>query len=139
MGGGGGPHTPPPVGTGNGSQIDSSAPSPTSAAAAVAAAAVVIPGGGGGASDSGLTGNNTSNSSSNNNKNEEPYAKLIYRAFMSKPNHAMTLQEIYQWFRDNTDKGKDDTKGWQNSIRHNLSMNMVCWLPLWDICRLGSS
>ncbi|KAK4658301.1 hypothetical protein QC762_100230 [Podospora pseudocomata] len=124
LGGGGGPHTPPPIGAGNGSQIDSSAPSPTSAAAAVAAT-VVNPGGGGGASDSGLTGNNTSNSSSNNNKNEEPYAKLIYRAFMSKPNHAMTLQEIYQWFRDNTDKGKDDTKGWQNSIRHNLSMNMA--------------
>ncbi|KAK0669062.1 hypothetical protein QBC41DRAFT_224668 [Cercophora samala] len=111
---GGGPHTPPPIGTGtNGSQIDSSAPSPASAA--------VIPGGGGGA-PSGLAGGSNNN---NNNKNEEPYAKLIYRAFMSKPNHAMTLQEIYQWFRDNTDKGKDDTKGWQNSIRHNLSMNMA--------------
>ncbi|KAK4184934.1 hypothetical protein QBC35DRAFT_33553 [Podospora australis] len=62
---------------------------------------------------------------SGNKNGEEPYAKLIYRAFMSKPNHAMTLQEIYQWFRENTDKGKDDSKGWQNSIRHNLSMNMA--------------
>ncbi|KAK3382153.1 hypothetical protein B0T24DRAFT_1887 [Lasiosphaeria ovina] len=59
------------------------------------------------------------------NKNEEPYAKLIYRAFMSTPRHALTLQEIYQWFRDNTDKGKKDGKGWQNSIRHNLSMNLA--------------
>ncbi|KAK4129791.1 hypothetical protein N657DRAFT_93247 [Parathielavia appendiculata] len=58
-------------------------------------------------------------------KQEEPYAQLIYKAFLSTPRHAMTLQEIYQWFRENTDKGKDDTKGWQNSIRHNLSMNQA--------------
>ncbi|KAF4963745.1 hypothetical protein FSARC_8269 [Fusarium sarcochroum] len=66
-------------------------------------------------------------------KSEEPYAKLLYRALMSAPDHAMTLQEIYQWFRENTDKDlkKDKTEkrpgknaeGWQNSIRHNLSMN----------------
>ncbi|KAK3341908.1 hypothetical protein B0T25DRAFT_465421, partial [Lasiosphaeria hispida] len=57
------------------------------------------------------------------NKHEEPYAQLIYKAFMSVPRHAMTLQDMYQWFRENTDKGKSETKGWQNSIRHNLSMN----------------
>lgn len=56
---------------------------------------------------------------------EEPYAKLIWRSLMSVPRHAMTLQEIYQWFRENTDKAKAGTKGWQNSIRHNLSMNEV--------------
>lgn len=57
---------------------------------------------------------------------ETPYAKLIYQAFMSSPRRALTLQEIYQWFRDNTDKGKPGQgKGWQNSIRHNLSMNGV--------------
>ncbi|KAK2625523.1 hypothetical protein QTJ16_004835 [Diplocarpon rosae] len=54
---------------------------------------------------------------------EEPYAKLIYRALMSRPDHSMVLQEIYQWFRDNTHKGGTDSKGWMNSIRHNLSMN----------------
>jgi hypothetical protein len=58
---------------------------------------------------------------------DEPYAKLIYRALMSAPNHAMVLQEIYQWFRDNTAKGSSDSKGWMNSIRHNLSMNAVRW------------
>lgn len=58
-------------------------------------------------------------------KSDEPYAQLIYRAFMSQPNKSMTLQEIYQWFRDNTDKAKSAGKGWQNSIRHNLSMNGV--------------
>ncbi|KAL2169442.1 hypothetical protein VTG60DRAFT_6071 [Thermothelomyces hinnuleus] len=56
-------------------------------------------------------------------KNEEPYAQLIYRAFLSTPRRAMTLQEMYQWFRENTDKGKRDHNGWQSSIRHNLSAN----------------
>ncbi|RBR23574.1 uncharacterized protein FIESC28_03756 [Fusarium coffeatum] len=68
-----------------------------------------------------------------NAKTDEPYAKLLWRALMSTPDHAMTLQEIYQWFRENTDKDikKDhserrpgkNAEGWQNSIRHNLSMN----------------
>ena len=62
-------------------------------------------------------------------KQNEPYAQLIYRAFMSTPRHAMTLQDMYQWFRENTDKGKNQTKGWQNSIRHNLSMNKVSLGP----------
>jgi hypothetical protein len=56
---------------------------------------------------------------------EEPYARLIHRALMSAPDHSMVLQEIYQWFRENTTKGRSDSKGWMNSIRHNLSMNAV--------------
>ncbi|KAI0547101.1 hypothetical protein F4679DRAFT_586835 [Xylaria curta] len=62
-------------------------------------------------------------SSSGKPKPEEPYAKLIQRALLSVDNHKMPLQEIYQWFRENTEKGKNGSKGWQNSIRHNLSMN----------------
>ncbi|OTA68484.1 hypothetical protein K449DRAFT_398848 [Hypoxylon sp. EC38] len=61
-------------------------------------------------------------------KTDEPYAQLIWRAFLSTPTHSMTLQELYQWFRDHTDKAKDDEeskKGWMNSIRHNLSMNQA--------------
>lgn len=57
----------------------------------------------------------------------EPYAQLIYRALKSVAGHAMVLKEIYEWFEKNTDKAKDPfSKGWQNSIRHNLSMNGVC-------------
>ena len=56
----------------------------------------------------------------------EPYATLIYRALMSAPGHKMVLKEIYEWFERHTEKAKDPTsKGWQNSIRHNLSMNGV--------------
>ena len=56
----------------------------------------------------------------------EPYAKLIHRALMSAPGHRMVLKEIYDWFALHTDKNKNPTqKGWQNSIRHNLSMNGV--------------
>lgn len=58
---------------------------------------------------------------------EQPYAQLIYRALMEAPGHTMILRDIYNWFKENTDKAADkETKGWQNSIRHNLSMNGVC-------------
>jgi hypothetical protein len=69
--------------------------------------------------------NNARGATNGSNSTDEPYAKLIHRAFLSTPRRAMTLQQIYQWFRENTDKGKTEGRGWQNSIRHNLSMNMV--------------
>lgn len=57
---------------------------------------------------------------------EEPYAQLIYRCLKEKPDHTMVLREIYEWFKQNTERAKDPSdKGWQNSIRHNLSMNKV--------------
>ena len=64
-------------------------------------------------------------SANEDTKAEEPYAKLIHRALLGTPNHSMALQEIYQWFIDNTDKGSSSGSGWRNSIRHNLSMNAV--------------
>ena len=60
------------------------------------------------------------------NITSQPYATLIYRALKSVPGHKMVLREIYDWFERHTDKAKDSSsKGWQNSIRHNLSMNGV--------------
>jgi hypothetical protein len=57
---------------------------------------------------------------------EQPYAQLIYRALLDAPDHTMVLRDIYDWFRRHTDKAThSETKGWQNSIRHNLSMNGV--------------
>lgn len=65
------------------------------------------------------------------NDRELPYAQLIYRALMEAPGHTMILRDIYDWFLKNTDKAADkETKGWQNSIRHNLSMNGVSTRPL---------
>ena len=56
----------------------------------------------------------------------EPYAKSLYRCLKDAPNHTMVLRDIYEWFKENTARGKDPhEKGWQNSIRHNLSMNQV--------------
>lgn len=58
---------------------------------------------------------------------EIPYAQLIYKALMSVPSRTMILGEIYQYFRGNIPRfSKVRGKGWQNSIRHNLSMNGVC-------------
>ncbi|KAI4117902.1 MAG: hypothetical protein LQ345_001965 [Seirophora villosa] len=54
---------------------------------------------------------------------EEPYAQLIFRALKNAPGHSMVLKDIYRWFERNTDKASKSSKGWQNSIRHNLSMN----------------
>lgn len=57
---------------------------------------------------------------------EQPYAQLIFHALMNAPEKTMVLRDIYEWFKQNTDKANgSETKGWQNSIRHNLSMNGV--------------
>lgn len=59
---------------------------------------------------------------------DPPYSLLIYQALRSAPGMKLPLQGIYSWFEKNTAKGKDqNSKGWQNSIRHNLSMNAVCY------------
>ncbi|PLB45650.1 hypothetical protein P170DRAFT_449306 [Aspergillus steynii IBT 23096] len=55
---------------------------------------------------------------------DPPYSLLIYQALRNAPDMKLPLQGIYSWFVKNTAKGKDrNSKGWQNSIRHNLSMN----------------
>ena len=67
-----------------------------------------------------------SNDGADGSVSSEPYAALIYRALKSAPEHKMVLREIYEWFEKHTDKAKDSgSRGWQNSIRHNLSMNGV--------------
>lgn len=67
-----------------------------------------------------------SDSESEGKQGEPPYAKLIYRALMDAPDHQMVLKDIYEWIAQNTEKARDPAfKGWQNSVRHNLSMNGV--------------
>ena len=57
----------------------------------------------------------------------KPYARLIFEALLHAPGHRMMLRDIYGWFEQNTNKPRESgSNGWQNSIRHNLSMNRVC-------------
>ncbi|KAL9638630.1 MAG: hypothetical protein Q9164_001437 [Protoblastenia rupestris] len=45
---------------------------------------------------------------------------------MDAPDHRMILRDIYRWIEHNTDKASDPSfTGWQNSVRHNLSMNQA--------------
>lgn len=61
---------------------------------------------------------------------DPPYSLLIYQALLSAHDKKLPLQSIYSWFEKNTEKGKDQgSRGWQNSIRHNLSMNAVGGFP----------
>ena len=68
--------------------------------------------------------------------NDESYAQLLFRALSSAPTHRMALQDIYTWFLRNTTKHQDsNTTGWQNSIRHNLSMNAVRFMQCSLCCQ----
>ncbi|KAK4540915.1 hypothetical protein LTR36_008423 [Oleoguttula mirabilis] len=51
------------------------------------------------------------------------YAELIGMAILRAPNRRLTLAQIYKWISDNFAFYKTSESGWQNSIRHNLSLN----------------
>ena len=61
-------------------------------------------------------------------ENSDPcYAELLRQALMDKEDdHTMLLKDLYEWVRTHSSKAQDPSnKGWQNSVRHNLSMNAV--------------
>ena len=51
------------------------------------------------------------------------YAQLIGMAILSTLEQQMTLSNIYKWIMANYAFYRFNTGGWQNSIRHNLSLN----------------
>ncbi|KAG4301469.1 hypothetical protein PCANB_002381 [Pneumocystis canis] len=51
------------------------------------------------------------------------YASLIAQAILSSPTKKMTLSDIYEWITDTYKYYKYAQNGWQNSIRHSLSLN----------------
>ena len=54
------------------------------------------------------------------------YAQLLYKCLKEAPNHTLSLRELYDWVTNHSQKAKDpNNRGWQNSVRHNLSMNAV--------------
>lgn len=59
---------------------------------------------------------------------EQSYARLLFDCLMEAPNHRLPLADIYEWVLARSTKAQSSKgKGWQNSIRHNLSMNKVSY------------
>jgi forkhead transcription factor HCM1 len=53
----------------------------------------------------------------------QSYATLIGMAILRSPNRRLTLSQIYKWISDTYRFYNPNDAGWQNSIRHNLSLH----------------
>ncbi|SMR41429.1 unnamed protein product [Zymoseptoria tritici ST99CH_1E4] len=51
------------------------------------------------------------------------YAQLLHRCLKEAPDHTLSLKEVYEWVLQHSQKARNKDRGWQNSVRHNLSMN----------------
>lgn len=59
----------------------------------------------------------------NGTKPPYSYASLIGTAILRAPHRRLTLSQIYKWISDTFSYYRIAESSWQNSIRHNLSLN----------------